>query len=71
MAGGGSVRRGGWMLDPAVRCVVGIDVAKHNHVVCAMGTLTGEVRQKAPQRSCGNGRASGTSSLGMAGIWLS
>jgi transposase len=35
------------MLDPAVRCVVGIDVAKHSHVVCALAVPTGAVRQKA------------------------
>jgi hypothetical protein len=35
------------MLDPAVRCVVGIDVAKHSHLVCALDAPTGAVRQKA------------------------
>jgi transposase len=35
------------MLDPAVRCVVGIDVAKRSHVVAAVDAPTGTVRQKA------------------------
>lgn len=35
------------MVDPAVRCVVGIDVAKRGHVVCALEAPTGAVRQKA------------------------
>ena len=35
------------MLDPAVRCVVGIDVAKRSHVVAALDAPTGAVRQKA------------------------
>lgn len=35
------------MLEPAVRCVVGIDVAKRGHVVCALDAPTGAVRQKA------------------------
>jgi transposase len=35
------------MLDAAVRCVVGIDVAKRSHVVCALAVPTGAVRQKA------------------------
>jgi transposase len=34
------------MLDPDVRCVVGIDVAKRGHVVCALDVPTGAVRQK-------------------------
>ncbi len=34
------------MLDPNVRCVVGIDVAKTSHVVCALVAPTGVVRQK-------------------------
>src|SRR5262245_60131712 len=38
---------GGAMLDPAVRCVVGIDVAKHSRVVCALEAPTGAVRQRA------------------------
>jgi transposase len=35
------------MLESAVRCVVGIDVAKRGHVVCALDAPTGAVRQKA------------------------
>src|SRR4029434_7037822 len=38
---------GGTMLDPAVRCVVGIDVAKRSHVVCALDAPTGALHQKA------------------------
>jgi transposase len=34
------------MLDPEVRCIVGIDVAKRSHVVCALDVPTGAVRQK-------------------------
>ncbi len=34
------------MLDPQVRCVVGIDVAKRSHVVCALDVPTGKVRQR-------------------------
>jgi transposase len=33
------------MLDPQVRCVVGIDVAKRGHVVCALDVPGGTVRQ--------------------------
>ena len=40
-------REGRRMLDPDVRCVVGIDVAKRGHVVCALDVPTGAVRQKA------------------------
>ena len=35
------------MLDATVRCVVGIDVAKRSHVVCALDARTGALRQKA------------------------
>jgi hypothetical protein len=35
------------MLDPEVRCVVGIDVAKRGHVACALDVPSGAVRQKA------------------------
>jgi transposase len=34
------------MLPPEVRCVVGIDVAKEAHVVCALEAPTGRVRQR-------------------------
>jgi transposase len=34
------------MLDPAIRCIVGIDVAKRTHVLCALDAPTGSVRQK-------------------------
>jgi transposase len=37
------------MLDPEVRCVVGVDVAKRSHVVCALDVPAGTVRQKALQ----------------------
>jgi transposase len=35
------------MLPPQVRCVVGIDVAKRAHMVCALETPGGALRQKA------------------------
>jgi transposase len=35
------------MLDPQVQCVVGIDVAKRSHVVCAIDARTGKVRQRS------------------------
>jgi transposase len=35
------------MLGAAVRCVVGVDVAKRSHVVCALAAPAGAVRQKA------------------------
>jgi len=35
------------MLEPEIRCVVGIDVAKRSHVVCALDVPSGTVRQKA------------------------
>jgi transposase len=35
------------MLDPAVRCVVGIDVAKRRHTACAVAAPAGAVLQKA------------------------
>jgi transposase len=34
------------MLDPQIQCVVGIDVAKRGHVVCAIDAVTGQVRQR-------------------------
>jgi transposase len=34
------------MLDPAIRCIVGIDVAKRTHVLCALDAPRGAVRQK-------------------------
>src|SRR5262249_59233431 len=34
------------MLTPEIRCVVGIDVAKQAHVVCALEAPTGVVRHK-------------------------
>jgi transposase len=34
------------MLPPGTRCVVGIDVAKHAHVVCALEVPSGTVRHK-------------------------
>ena len=34
------------MLDPAIRCVVAIDVAKRSHVLCALDAPSGTVRQK-------------------------
>ena len=34
------------MISPEVRCIVGIDVAKHAHVVCALEAPSGAVRQK-------------------------
>lgn len=34
------------MLPPEIRCVVGIDVAKHAHVVCALAAPSGAVRHK-------------------------
>ena len=34
------------MLDPQVRCVVGIDVAKRSHVVCALEVPSGQLRQR-------------------------
>src|SRR5438874_1905162 len=37
------------MLDPQIQCVVGIDVAKRSHVVCAIDAITGKVRQR-PKR---------------------
>ena len=37
------------MLDPQIQCVVGIDVAKRSHVVCAVDAATGKVRQR-PKR---------------------
>jgi transposase len=35
------------MLPPEVRCVVGIDVAKHAHMVCALETPSGALRHTA------------------------
>jgi transposase len=35
------------MLAPEIRCVVGIDVAKQFHVVCALEAPTGTLRQRA------------------------
>ena len=35
------------MLAPEIRCVVGIDVAKHFHVVCALEAPSGSLRQRA------------------------
>jgi Transposase len=35
------------MLAPEIRCVVGIDVAKHFHVVCALDAPSGSLRQRA------------------------
>lgn len=35
------------MLAPEIRCVVGIDVAKHFHVVCALEAPSGRLRQRA------------------------
>ena len=35
------------MLPAEVRCVVGVDVAKRSHVVCAVEVASGTVRQKA------------------------
>lgn len=35
------------MLEPEIRCVVGIDVAKRGHVVCALDVPSGAVREKA------------------------
>src|SRR5215467_627239 len=35
------------MLSPEIRCVVGIDVAKTSHVICALEAPTGTVRHKA------------------------
>ncbi len=37
------------MLDPQIQCVVGIDVAKRSHVVCALEAPSGKVRQR-PKR---------------------
>src|SRR5262245_6645781 len=37
------------MLDAQIQCVVGIDVAKRSHVVCALDAITGQVRQR-PKR---------------------
>jgi transposase len=34
------------MVSPDVRCTVGIDVAKHSHVVCALEAPSGALRQK-------------------------
>lgn len=34
------------MLDPAIRCIVGIDVAKRTHVLCALDAPSGTMRQK-------------------------
>ena len=34
------------MLGPEIRCVVGIDVAKQAHVVCALEVPSGAVRHK-------------------------
>jgi transposase len=34
------------MLDPAIRCVVGIDVAKRSHVLCALDASSGAIQQK-------------------------
>jgi transposase len=34
------------MLDPEIQCVVGIDVAKRSHVVCAIDARTGKLRQR-------------------------
>ena len=35
------------MLAPEIRCVVGSDVAKHFHVVCALEAPSGGLRQRA------------------------
>jgi transposase len=35
------------MLSPQIRCVVGIDVAKASHVICALEAPSGAVRQRA------------------------
>ena len=34
------------MLPPEIRCVVGIDIAKHAHVVCALEAPSGAMRHK-------------------------
>lgn len=34
------------MLDPAIRCIVGIDVAKRSHMLCALNAASGTVQQK-------------------------
>ena len=35
------------MISPEIRCVVGIDIAKQSHVVCALEAPSGTVRHKA------------------------
>src|SRR5258707_121300 len=46
LAGERCTRKGPAMLPPEIQCVVGIDVAKQAHVVCALEAPSGAVRHK-------------------------
>src|SRR5258707_1772986 len=61
---GSTVKGGCSMLPPEIRCVVGIDVAKQAHVVCALEAPSGAIRHK-PSRI--EATAEG---YGLLGAWL-
>src|SRR5687767_4944629 len=47
LRGGAGAPQGGSMVGADVRCVVGVEVAKHSHMVCALAAPSGAVRQRA------------------------